>query len=341
MSEWNEERLDKELQALMNEMPEQEDLEKKIIKSINRRIRRIVLRTLAGIIAVVMVAVLIINPVMNSVFFNPYKLNEDVNTQEMLGVMRDYVETIHPYREVLGVTVEKKGFARYDVSMQVIDRTKTFRYGEENVWYEVNRGTSENVIDPNSMMDTYTNTFRLQFTDQEEIMKTISELPASARVYLSVSDVSPKKVEELRNMEVTLDWVQVYQPDVRFQGGLCLSLNAGYENAAWRKYMTEEELLEEYLSNLENMLEHEEVWLDFGLSDGRNIAWIDSSATGMPTANTDNVLKEVLTETYEDAKNLTALLSENYCVYGKRDEVLGFLEENTLDSIYIENVELW
>ena len=42
-----------------------------------------------------------------------------------------------------------------------------------------------------------------------------------------------------------------------------------------------------------------------------------------------------------DASKLTELLSENYCVYGKRDEIIQFLQENTFDSILIENVNLW
>ena len=39
MKEWDENKLDQELEALLNEIPEQDELEKRIEKYINRRIR--------------------------------------------------------------------------------------------------------------------------------------------------------------------------------------------------------------------------------------------------------------------------------------------------------------
>ena len=40
MADWNEKMLDEELEAIMNDVPEQEDLEKKINQIINKRIRK-------------------------------------------------------------------------------------------------------------------------------------------------------------------------------------------------------------------------------------------------------------------------------------------------------------
>ena len=45
MKDWNEKKLDEELNALMEEIPPQDDLEKKINQSINRRIRKIIITT--------------------------------------------------------------------------------------------------------------------------------------------------------------------------------------------------------------------------------------------------------------------------------------------------------
>ena len=39
MKDWNEKKLDEELNALVEELPLKDDLEKKINQSINRRIR--------------------------------------------------------------------------------------------------------------------------------------------------------------------------------------------------------------------------------------------------------------------------------------------------------------
>jgi len=118
MSEWNENRLDQELEAIMNDIPESDDLEERINKCINRRIKRTVIRTVSTILVIVLAAVFIINPIMNAMFFNPYEMNEG-EEKKMLGVMRDFVETTMPYREVVSRKVEKKGFGRYEIGMQI------------------------------------------------------------------------------------------------------------------------------------------------------------------------------------------------------------------------------
>ena len=193
----------------------------------------------------------------------------------------------------------------------------------------MNYGKYEDFMDSDSKMSHEIGRFACDYEKQDEMIERISELPKSAIIYLSVSDLSPKSVEELRSTVVELEWFQVYQPNVEFQGGLSAKPRALYAEDDRRDEMTDQELIEVYLSNLENMLEHEEVWMELGLSDGRSNAYSTYS------------MKNVLAETYEDAKSLTTLTSENYCIYGKRDEVIQFLQDNTFDSIYVENVRLW
>lgn len=324
MSEWNENKLDEEMEALVNEIPKQDDLEKKIMQGINRRIRKTVLRTLTGIAAVLLAAFLVINPLMNQMFFNPYELNQQPE-QEMLGALRDYWETTHPYREVISLDVKKRGFARYKLEMQVANLTEYLIIGPPNVFCEMNFGRYENIIDPDSNILHLSGRFTCDYEKQEEMAAKISELPKSAMLYLSVSDTSPKPIEELRHTMVELEWFQIYQPNVKFQGGMSAQPRAVYAEDDKREEMTEQELIEVYLSNLKNMLEHKEVWTEFALADGHDTIYRDSE----------------LLNTYEDAKTLTALTSENYCVSGKRDEILQFLQKNTFDSIYVDNVSLW
>ena len=129
-------------------------------------------------------------------------------------------------------------------------------------------------------------------------------------------------------MPVELYWFQVHQPNVEFQGGLGYRIVARYAEDDDREDMTEQELLEVYCQNLKNTLKNPEVWEGlFPLNGGG----------GRIYANP----KPLLEETYEDAKQLTELKSENYCIYGSRDEILEFLQENELDSMYVENVTLW
>lgn len=328
MSEWNENRLNQELEAIMNDIPESDDLEKQINKCIDRRIKKTVVRTVVSILVIVVAALFVINPVMNAMFFNPYEMNED-KEQKMLGVMRDYVETVLPYREVVSLEVEKKGFGRYEIAMQMIDLSQpSIHIGGSNVWIEMNQGKYADVKDADSVMTINVGRFGCTYENQEEMIKQIEELPKSANIFLSVSDIHPKTIAQLRSLPVRLFWLQVYQPGVELQGGLSNSPVALYSDDDMRENMTEQELLEVYCRNLKNILENPEVWE--GIS-------VINNGEGKIYTNPEALLKD----TYEDAKKLTELQSENYCVYGSRDEILKFLQENELNSIYVENVTLW
>lgn len=325
MQEWNEETLDQELNSLIEEMPEHKDLEQKIIQSINKRIRNCVIRTLAVILAVIAMLFLIVSPLMNLLFLNPYQLNRGSN-QEMLGVLRDYWETTQPYVEVISLDIEKKGFARYELELQIADTTEELIIGPANVWCDVICSEYKNIRDADRVMTHELGRFNCDWTSQDEYISTIKKLPESARIYLSVSDTTVKTLQELRNLDVNVQWFQVYQPNVEFQGGLSLSPRVLYRDSDYRAEMNEQQLIHTYLSHLENLLEHQEVWSQFGLS-------VESTIFGDTG--------KALTETYEDAKTLSVLTSENYCVYGQRDNILRFLESNSLDSIMVESVALW
>lgn len=324
MRDWNEDRLDQELGAMMEAVPELEDLEGKIIRSINNRIRRSVMRSLVLVAAVVLAAVVIINPLLNAMYLNPYKLNQGPE-QTMLHVLRDYYETTHPYRELISLEVKKRGFARYALVMQIADLTQPVHIGGPNVWCDMNYGVYENVVASDVLITHYANRFSNSWESKEDMMQKIRELPQSAKIYLSVSDTVPKSVEALRSLPVTPKWMQVYQPNVDFNGGIALEMVALYTDDDDREDKTAQQLLEIYLGNLENLLNHSAVWAQMQLYDGRNTVCTD----------------QALADTLEDAKTLSALTSKNYCVYGQRDDVLRFLQENTLEVVHVENVQLW
>ena len=58
MSEWNEQKIDEELEALLNDMLEPDELEKRIDKSINKKIRKTVLHTLTGVTVILLFIIL-------------------------------------------------------------------------------------------------------------------------------------------------------------------------------------------------------------------------------------------------------------------------------------------
>jgi len=84
--------------------------------------------------------------------------------------------------------------------------------------------------------------------------------------------------------------------------------------------------LQEQNTNLENLLEHPEVWKQFSLSDGRS--WVFAQS------------EEVLRETYENAKELETVTTKNYCIAGQRDEVLEYLKSREFTNIRVEKVKL-
>lgn len=323
MSEWNEDKLDRELSAMAEEIPEPEKLEAKIIRSINRRIRRTVLGCLLVVACIILGAVLVVEPLISGMYLNPYQLNQEPE-RTMLYVLRDYYETVHPYRELASLEVEEKGFARYELRVQILDLTEPIRIGAPNTRFEMVRGVYQNYS--SAGMPVYNiSRFTAQWVDQEEMTRKISELPQSALIYLSVSDTAPRDLETLRKLPVTVKWIQVYQPDVDFNGGINLEMATLYEEDEDRREKTPEELLAIYCGNLGNLADHFEIWSQLGLSDGRGTIYDERS----------------LAETWENAKTLTSLESRNYCVYGQRDAVVQFLQENSLDSVYVENVRLW
>lgn len=323
MSEWNEQKIDEELEALLNEIPESDELERRIDKSINKKIRKTVLHTLTGVTVILIFIILFLNPLVNYSFFNPFGMDG-----KMLEIMRDYCETMYPYREVLDVQVKPKGLARYDIQMQVDNLTETHNDSVANIWFDINFSFYDDIIDAESVFEPDTDRFNQVNADKNKLIEKISELPKSAVVYLSVSEEIVKNIEELRNMCVQLQWFQVYQPNVSFQGGMNYQPRIIFAEDDNRVTMTEQELLDAYINNLDSLLWKVEAWAGFGLGDGSTETYF-------------SYLSDTLFDTRRDAMKLTSLDVENYCVYGKRDEVIQFLQEHELDSILIEKVSLW
>lgn len=324
MADWNEKMLDEELEAIMNDVPEQEDLEKKINQIINRRIRKVVMKTLSVITIVVLVLVLGISPLMNAIYWNPSKM---IHNEELLTVWNDYFDMVYPWREVLFVEVEKKGFAKYDINMQVADKTEPIHFGIQNVTCEVSRGKYKKIYDPEMMMARVMGTFDGKSeTENEAVIESIEELPESAMIYLELSDAEVKSIEALQEAKVNKEWIQVYLQGGEFQGGIRIGNSIGrLEEGKHRDEMTGEELLDIYLNNLENLLSHPEVWEYFQLWN-RNTVFVQG--------------KEELQKTYDEAKELETVVTKNYCISGQRDEVLEYLKANEFVDIRIEKVKL-
>lgn len=324
MKDWDEKKLDEELNALMDELPLQDDLEKKINQSINRRIRKIIITTVSVTLILLLLIFLVISPAMSCLYLNPYKLNKEPD-KIYTKVMRDYWEISKPYMEIMDMEVTSKGFANYKVQVQVTDGKSEVQLGTPNAGFRVKRGKYTDMIEPNQLYFTHIfGRFEQPYSNKEEIVEQIEELPESAMIYLVVSDSRAKTLSELQNLPVQVDWIQVYQPNAEFQGGLQLSnRTVCMEKEDEREALSEEELKKVYLSNLKNLLDNPELWTDLGLCDGRK-AWTDEVG--------------VLEKTYQDAQKLKTLESKNYCVAGKKDNILTYLQNLEEQSIFVEDV---
>lgn len=323
MKEWNERKLDKELETLAGAMPDQNELEKKIEKCINRKIRKTVLRTIAAITAIVLLLALIINPLMNAYYLNPYELHKG-ESSVLLSVLRDYWETMQPYTEITSVDVEKKGFAEYELSMQVYNQIDHLTVGERNVKCEVKRGKYEDIEDSNAYLTHVMGRFACEWNEKGEVIEDLKELPASSVIYLSIGLESPKSVDSLMRENMELNWIEIYQPNVEFQGGLSLVMSANINEDDVRREMSGEKLKKVYLSNLENLLKNQEVWKSLGIKSGSTV-YLDHM---------------VLKDTYEDAKEIEILQTKNFCISGKRDEIVAYLEKEEVNSILVDEVKL-
>lgn len=324
MKDWDEKKLDEELNTLMEELPPQDDLERKINQSINRRICKIVITTVSVTLLLLLLLFLVISLAMNCLYLNPYKLNKEPD-KIYTKVMTDYWEISKPYMEIMDMEVTPKGFANYEVQVQMTDGKSWVQVGIPNTGFYVKRGQYVDAIESNQLYFTQVfGRFEQTYSNKEEIIEQIEELPESAVVYLSVSDSETKNIKELRSLPVEVDWMQVYQPNAEFQGGLQLSnRTVCMEKEDERESLSEEELKKVYLSNLKKLLDYPEIWRDLGLCDGIK-EWKDEVG--------------VLEKTYQDAQNLKILESKNYCVSGKREDILTYLQNLEEQSIFVEDV---
>ena len=329
MREWDENKLNQELEVLLTEVPEQDELEKRIEKYIQNRIRKIVYKTLAMIVVVVVLLLALINPLFRVSFIDPTKMNE--NEQSIyFDVLRDYYETTRPYAELISLDAEYKGLANYKVILQASNHRERLVVWRTNVSYDLNCGTIKNLNDPQLYIAYHAGRFDMyKYQNEtawiEEKIEELRKLPDSAHIYVSVYAAQPQSVEEFRNSDIHLEWVEVYQPNVEYRGGLSMVRNTAWDESDAREKMSEAELLDVYCENLKNLLEHREMWQELEL----------------PSASMIYQDVSVLKDTYEDAVDLTELKTERFTLYGEKNDIIEFLERIDIISIQIDEVTLY
>ena len=275
--------------------------------------------------------VLGINPLMRMGNFNPFDYYSGNSPSQLSLILDDYFETVQPFVEVVDVIPKSKGFARYEMEIWIENHRNGVGMNTSTVWCEVNRGKYTNWKDP----DGCTRKILLNDPNVDYFIEKMKELPDSAHIYLSLTTSTPKEIEALKNEEIVLEWIRVYQPNVDFEGGLSIQkysmegdpdYRESYsEKRIFRDEMTEEQLLGVYISNLENLMNHYEVWKSLELVD-ENTIYYDKMA--------------VLKETYEDAKMLKTLQTKSFCISGGRDEIVNYLEKTDVTGLLVYEIKL-
>jgi hypothetical protein len=120
---------------------------------------------------------LMISPLMNMAYTNPKKLNKE-GDQKVLSSLRAYFEVMYPYNEVASLQIEKFGFSRYMLNIQIIDHTGPIKIGSPNVKIEMFKGNSKVKEDINDMTTILMGRFEVE--DSTRIEKELEKLPESA-----------------------------------------------------------------------------------------------------------------------------------------------------------------
>lgn len=321
----SEQDIDRELELLLDDIPQQEDFEKKIDRYIKKKIRRITVKTVFVIFMIAAVLLFLISPAMDAAYLNPEKLQKD---QTFLSVLRDYYDLTRPYIEIGGIHVEKKGFAKYELGFSVCDNINSYVAGRENVRAEMTFGQYKNWNDPQMLLVQKLGAFDYPVTKKEieELTEELEKLPESAQIYLAVSEKEARDIADIQKEAVQLDWIEVYHPNQpEFQGGLNLWRSQRFDESDDRENMTEEELLDVYVENLQNLTEHPEIWSPLRLPY-HSIVWEDGRAE--------------VKECYEDAKTLSNLRTKAYYISGGRDEVIAYIKKTEMESLSVYDVKL-
>ena len=202
--------------------------------------------------------------------------------------------------------------------------------GRTNISYDLNCGTIKNLNDPQLYLVNYMGRFDMyRYKDDadwiDETIDELRKLPESSDIYVALYTAHPLAIDELRNLNIHLEWVEVYQPNVEYRGGLSMALRAAQDKTDWRDKMSETELLDVYCKNLKNLLDHKEMWKELEL----------------PSATMIYQDLSVLQDTYEDAVNLTELKTERFTLYGEKQDMIEFLENIDIISIQIDEITLY
>ena len=314
---------------------------------IEKRVKQMMVRTSLKVVLVVLLVVALIflgvNPIMNLCNTNPIKADEakDGYASRLFQTLSAYVETVYPQTRLYTIgEIEKKGFGKYEIPLCLGTRTQRLLVGKMNASLEMVRGELSVKSDTDGVLihtahTTIANAGDEGITDFAEYndseLAKLAELPKSARILLQVQLHKSVKLEDVLALQAgTLEpvWAQMDTKSEGFMGGVSLDgpvvLYAGYED---RTNMNASQLREVYINNLKILSENHELWSGLGIS------WGNSLAPG-------EVALRYINDALADAEKTETFMTKNFYLYGSRDDIMKYIEDNKEEFCTIEDVRL-
>lgn len=313
---------------------------------IEKRVKQMMVRTSLKVVLVVLLVVALIflgvNPIMNLCNTNPIKADEakDGYASRLFQTLSAYVETVYPQTRLYTIgEIEKKGFGKYEIPLCLGTRTQRLLVGKMNASLEMVRGELSVKSDTDGVLihtahTTIANAGDEGITDFAEYndseLAKLAELPKSARILLQVQLHKSVKLEDVLALQAgTLEpvWAQMDTKSNGFMGGISFKGAVLYEGDKDRADMNASQLREVYIKNLKTLSENYELW------NGLGISWGSSWAPG-------EVALRHINDALADAENTETFMTKNFYLYGSRDDIMKYIEDDKEEFCTIEDVRL-
>lgn len=319
------------------------DLDRLIEKRVKQMMVRTSLKVVLLVLLIVALVFLGLNPIMNLCNTNPIKADEakDGYASQLFQTLSAYVETVYPQTRLYSIgQIEKKGFGKYEIPLCLGTRTQRLVVGKMNASLEMVRGELSVKSDSDGVLShvvrtTIANAGAAGITDFMEYndseLEDLAELPKSARILLRVQLHKPVKLDnvlELRGRNLEPVWAQMDTKSEGFMGGISLDGPVVlYEGNEERTDMNASQLREAYINNLKLLSENHALWNGLGLS------WESSWSYGEAGLLHIN-------DALADAEKTKIFMTKNFYLYGSRDDIMKYIEDNREEFCTIEDVRL-
>lgn len=316
-------KLEQELKSMGELKIETPDMNREIEKMINKRIRKICLKTI-GIVAIVLALVFAgISPIMKFIYINPVKMEKKDNG--FSNYLKTYYETIQPYVEIGQTQIKDLGFGNYDIGIDAYQFTgvngiSVGAIKNPEIIMEFKHDKGMITLDTTRTLVYMVNRFECYWNEKNKILEEIKKLPSSSYITMSLGTTEARPVTELMKEDIHPEWVEIYNPESKFQGGLNLNFKTMKKDTNERKNMTEQELCNAFKDNLELLL-------------------AEPKLLQALVINSFYTLDEIQ-KTRDIFKNKNSLTTKNYCISGTKEQILNYLEKTETVSIYVDNIKL-